>query len=143
MWSFGVGATRVLQDFDGMERSRPVTVEQMYGEQQLSEEAIDAAPDRSLSPRSSSSLYDTVAGLGIGPTHTILDIGARDARHGLELAARLGCRVFAVEPVESNLRAGGQLIAAHEHGELVEPLRGVVEEIPSRTGRSIWSSPAT
>jgi SAM-dependent methyltransferase len=117
-----------------MERSRPVTVEQMYGQQQLSEEAIDAALDRSLAPRSSSSLYDTVAGLGIGSTHTILDIGARDARHGLELIARLGCRVIAVEPVESNLRAGRELIAAHEHGGLVELLRGCVEDIPVADG---------
>jgi SAM-dependent methyltransferase len=113
-----------------MESIQPVTVEQMYGAQQLPDDAVQAALDRSLGPRSSSSLYDDVAALGIGPEHTVLDIGARDARHGLELATRLGCRVIAVEPVDSNLADGVELIAAHDHGDLVELRQGLIEAIP-------------
>ena len=113
-----------------MDRSRPITVEQMYGPQPLSDEAVQTALDRSLSPRPSSSLYDTVAALGIGPEHTILDIGARDARHSLELATLLGCRVLAVEPVEQNLDNGRALISGHDNGHLVDLQYGVIEVIP-------------
>lgn len=117
-----------------MDRSRPITIEQMYGPQQLSEDAVEAALDRSRRPRSSTMLYETVAALDIGPEHVILDIGARDARHSLQLADRLGCRVIAVEPVDGNLRDGRELIASHHAGDLVELRRGVIEDIPVPDG---------
>jgi SAM-dependent methyltransferase len=106
----------------------------MYGPQQVPYETVKAVLERSLSPRPATSLYDTVAALGIGPQHTILDIGARDARHSLELAARLGCRVIAVEPVERNVRDGVALIAAHERRYLVDLKQGSIEDIPVPDG---------
>jgi SAM-dependent methyltransferase len=113
-----------------MEQPRPITLEQMYGEQELSYEEGQAILDRSRSPRPAESLYETVADLGIGVDHTILDIGGRDARHSLELAVRLGCRSIAVDPVEDNLRDATELVAAHESGHLVDVRAGVIEDIP-------------
>lgn len=113
---------------------RPVTVEEMYSEQGRSYEEVQAVLDRSLDPRSSRLLLDTVAGLGIGAGHTILDIGARDARHSLRLAELLGCRVIAVDPVADNLRNGHELIANHACGDLVQLHEGVIEDIPVPDG---------
>ncbi len=109
----------------------PVTVEQMYGWQTISQEAVQSILDRSLHPRPSTSLFDTVAAIGIGPEHRVLDIGARDARHSLTLATRFGCKVTAVEPVQANLEAGRLLLAESEHGDRVELLEGQIERIPA------------
>jgi SAM-dependent methyltransferase len=106
----------------------------MYSPQGRSWESVQAALDRSLDPRPATSLYDTVADLGIGAEHTILDIGARDGSHGLELASRLGCRVIGVEPVDANLRDGAELIAGHDHGHLLDLRKGVIEDIPVPDG---------
>ena len=113
-----------------MDRSHPITVEQMYGGEEHSDDDIGAVLDRSRNPRPSTSLYQTVAALGIGPAHTILDIGARDARHSLALVEQLGCRAIAVEPVDANLRDGTERIAAHAQGHLVDLRHGVIEDIP-------------
>lgn len=64
----------------------PVTVEQMYGDWDW--EAAVAAVGRSLDPRPNTSILDTLESLGLGPDDTVLDIGGRDARHGLVMAER-------------------------------------------------------
>ncbi len=113
-----------------MTEPAPITVEQMYGPQLRTDDEIDAALDRSLDPVASTSLYDTVAELGVGPSSTVLDIGARDGRHGLALAGRLGCRVIGVEPVAANREDGAARIQDHPSGPLVELRPGVIEAIP-------------
>jgi hypothetical protein len=63
------------------------------------ERALDADLERSLDPRGTSSLYDTFIALGVGPENVILDAGARDAVHAIELVRRTGCRAVAIDPV--------------------------------------------
>ncbi len=120
---------------------RPITVEQMYGDWGITRAQRDEALDRSRNPRDDDSLYETFEGLGLGDGATVLDIGARDARHALRLAARFGCRVVAVEPVDDNVHKAHAAVAAHEHGDLVEVRRGGIEDIPAldREFDAVWS----
>lgn len=112
--------------------SEPVTVEQMYGDWNW-EEAV-AAVDRSLDPRPSSSIFDTLESLGVGPSDTVLDIGGRDGRHGLIMAERFGCHVVSVDPAPANIKDGKAAVAAHEYGHLVELALGSIEQIPADDG---------
>ncbi|MDJ0952275.1 MAG: class I SAM-dependent methyltransferase [Acidimicrobiia bacterium] len=114
------------------EWSKPVTVEEMYGDWDW--EAAVAAVDRSLDPRPSSSIIDMFGALGPGPGDVVLDIGGRDAANGLEIAKRYGCRVISVDPAEANIADGQVAIAEHEFGELVEAVHGFIEEIPAADG---------
>jgi len=109
--------------------SDSLSVNQMYGDWDY--EAAVAVLDRSLGPRSRTSLYDTVGSLGVGASDVVLDIGGRDARHSLAMAERLGCRVMAVDPVEANIERGARAVGEHEYGHLVEVRLGSIEQIPA------------
>jgi cyclopropane fatty-acyl-phospholipid synthase-like methyltransferase len=111
------------------EWSEPLSVDDMYGDWDY--EAAVAVLERSLGPRSRTSLYDTVGSLGIGAGDAVLDIGGRDAGHSLALADRFGCRVMAVDPVEANIEQAARAIAEHDHGHLVEARLGSIEQIPA------------
>lgn len=112
--------------------SNPVTVDEMYGDWDW--DAAIAAVDRSLDPRPSSSIIDMFGALGPGPSDVVLDIGGRDAQHGLELADRFGCRVLSVDPAKANIADGKAAISEHECGHLVEAVHGFIEEIPADDG---------
>ena len=109
--------------------SKPVTVEEMYGDWDW--EAAIAAVDRSLDPRPSSSVIDMFGALSPGPEDVVLDIGGRDAQLGLKMAERFGCRVVSVDPAEANIADGKVAIAEHEFGHLVKAVHGFIEEIPA------------
>jgi SAM-dependent methyltransferase len=87
--------------------------------------------DRSLNPRPAVSIFDTVESLGIASDDVILDIGGRDAHHGLLMAERFGCRVVSVDPVDANIRDGLRNVAEHEYGHLVDIRQGAIEQIPA------------
>lgn len=112
--------------------SRPVTVDEMYGDWDW--EAAVAAVDRSLDPRPGASIIDMLGALGPGQGDVVLDIGGRDAQHGLEMASRFGCRVISVDPAEDNIADGKIAISEHECGNLVEAVMGVIEKIPADDG---------
>ena len=109
--------------------SKPVTVDEMYGDWDW--EAAVAAVDRSLDPRPGGSIMDMFGALGPEPGDVVLDIGGRDARHGLEMAERFGCRVISVDPAEANIADGMVAIAENECGHLVEAVQGSIEMIPA------------
>jgi SAM-dependent methyltransferase len=112
--------------------SKPVTVDEMYGDWDW--DAAVAAVDRSLDPRPSSSILDMFGALGPGPGDVVLDIGGRDARLGLQMAERFGCRVVSVDPAEANIADGKVAISEHEVGHLVAAVPGFIEEIPADDG---------
>jgi cyclopropane fatty-acyl-phospholipid synthase-like methyltransferase len=113
-------------------RTTAVSVEDMYGDWDY--EAAVKVLERSLSPRSSMSLFDTVASLGVGEGDLVLDIGGRDGYHSLVMAERFGCRAVSVDPVEANIARGARLQAEHEYGHLVELRLGPIEAIPAGDG---------
>jgi SAM-dependent methyltransferase len=112
--------------------SGPVTAEEMYGDWDW--EAAVAAVGRSLDPRPSVSILDTLESLGLGPDDRVLDIGGRDATHGLFMAERFGCRVVSVDPSPVNICDGEAAVADHELGHLVEVVQGSIEHIPAEEG---------
>jgi cyclopropane fatty-acyl-phospholipid synthase-like methyltransferase len=108
---------------------RPLTVDEMYGEWDYV--AAVELLDRSLNPRPSASIFDTVESLGIASEDVVLDIGGRDAHHGLLMAERFGCRVVSVDPATANIDDGLRNISGHEFGSLVSVVRGSIEDIPA------------
>ena len=112
--------------------SEPVTVEEMYGDWDW--EAAVEAVSRSLDPRPSSSIFDTLERLGVGPDDRVLDIGGRAGGHALVMAERFGCRVVSIDPSPENLAEGMTTIAEHEVGHLVEVVLGTIEQIPAGDG---------
>ncbi len=115
-------------NLSGVER---VTVDQMYGDRQATKNQIQSELDRSLNPRASSSLFDTVASLGLGPEATVLDIGARDARYSVTLHERLGCKVVAVEPVGQNVEEARRLVEESGLADHIEVRQGSIQKIPA------------
>jgi SAM-dependent methyltransferase len=112
---------------------KPVTVDEMY-DGDWDWDAAVATVDRSLDPRPGSSIIDMFGALGPGPGDVVLDIGGRDARHGLEMAERFGCRVMSVDPAEANIADAKVAISEHECGHLVEAVHSFIEEIPADDG---------
>lgn len=107
----------------------PVTVQEMYGDWDY--EAAVELLSRSLGPRPSTSLFDTVASLGIDADDVVLDIGGRNGQHSLVMAERFGCRAVSVDPVPANIAEGQGLVANHGCGHLVELRLGSIEHIPA------------
>src|SRR5918996_5519625 len=101
----------------------------MYGDWEVSENQVQAELTRSLDPRSPDSLFHTVESLGIRSGSTVLDIGARDARHSVTLHQRLGCKVVAVAPVADNVEAALKLVDDAGLGDTIEVRQGKVEKI--------------
>lgn len=110
--------------------TEPLTVDQMYDYWEVDWDDAMALTGRSLDPRPKTSIFDTLAALGVGGESVVLDIGGRDAADGLAMAERFGCRVVVVDPVQENLSDGRRAISEHAHGELVEIHQGTINEIP-------------
>lgn len=109
--------------------AEPISVEEMYGEWDY--EAAVELLERSLGPRPAASIFDVVASLGIGVDSAVLDIGGRDATHGLVMAERFGCRVVSVDPAPAHVTAALAAVANHDFGHLVDVRAGTIEDIPA------------
>jgi ubiquinone/menaquinone biosynthesis C-methylase UbiE len=112
--------------------SEPVTVDEMYGEWDY--EAAVEVLSRTLDPRPSTSLFDTIESLGIDESGAVLDIGGREGGHALLMAEHFGCRALSVDPVQANIDRGLENVAQHPSGPLVELRRGSIEQIPAEDG---------
>jgi hypothetical protein len=126
------------------------TVEEVYGSAFAEEEAFEAALDQSLAPRGFDLLFDLVAGLGLPPGSTALDVGAREAYFCIELARRFGFTVHGIEPVRRHLdnavRALETLSAAEPEiaGRIsIDP--GIAENLPDPDASTdlIWTCSST
>ncbi|MDH3729843.1 MAG: class I SAM-dependent methyltransferase [Acidimicrobiia bacterium] len=111
------------------EWSTSVSVDEMYGDWDYL--AAVEVLGRSLEPRPSTSLYDTLGSLGLGAGTVVLDIGGREARDALVLAERFGCKVASVDPVQANIDRAFAAVAEHPHGHLVDVRLGSIEQIPA------------
>jgi SAM-dependent methyltransferase len=109
-----------------------MSVDEMYGDWDY--EAAVEVLGRSLDPRPSTSLFDTIGSLGIGERDRVLDIGGRDGRHALVMAERFGCAAVSVDPVRANIERGLEIVADHEFGGLVDVRLGSIEQIPAEDG---------
>lgn len=108
-----------------------VSSEELYGElwaEDLS--ALDVELGRSLSPRATTMLYDEFARLGVGPDHLVLDAGARDAVHAIELVRRLHCRAVAVDPVSLHVDRARERVVAAGLEDRIDVVQGGLESLP-------------
>ena len=71
-----------------------ISSDELYGELWAADESpIDVELARSLEPRGTTDLYEAFAQLGVGPDDIILDAGARDAVHAIEIVLESPARV--------------------------------------------------
>jgi len=108
-----------------------ISSERLYGELWADEgSALDRELGRSLRPRPTTMLYDELGRLGVRPESVVLDAGARDAVHAIELVRRFGCRVIAIDPVSLHVeRARAKVAAAGLEGR-IEVVQAAVESLP-------------
>lgn len=124
----------------GVQWSRPISPERMYGTWHLDDDTVGEILDRSRDPMPSTRLHDLVGELGVGPGHHLADIGGRDAAHGLRLAEAHRCRVTSVDPAAENLARARRAVAGHRAGHLVDVVEGSIEAIPlgDGTADAVW-----
>jgi sarcosine/dimethylglycine N-methyltransferase len=117
-----------------------VSADELYGEIWADEEAIDAELARSLDPRATTSLYDTFGRLGVGADRNVLDAGARDAVHAIELVRRFGCRVVAVDPVPLHVERARRRVAEAGFADHIDVAKAGIEALPfgDETFDHIW-----
>jgi SAM-dependent methyltransferase len=75
------------------------SLQQSYDRYERIEEQFQTFLDESLRPRGPELLYDIVAGLGLPPGASLLDLGCGRGEQSLELARRFGFSVTGVDPV--------------------------------------------
>lgn len=109
------------------------SIHKLYGEIWASTDAaFDAEIAKPRAPRSPELLFDHAARLGLGPDSRVLDIGARDAVHAIELARRHGCHVTAADPVPFHLGLARERLAEAdpEIRALVDLSDATMEQMP-------------
>jgi ubiquinone/menaquinone biosynthesis C-methylase UbiE len=103
------------------------TVRELYelwaGDSNLREEL-----DRSLEPRGAEWLFELFASLGPRAGQTLLDVGARNAKHAIRLAQEHDLRVTALDPLPLHCELARQAVA--EAGADVEVVPARAEELP-------------
>jgi ubiquinone/menaquinone biosynthesis C-methylase UbiE len=108
-----------------------ISSDELYGELWAEDPSeLEAALGRSLAPRATTMLYDEFAGLGVGPENLVLDAGARDAVHAIELVQRLGCRVIAVDPVPLHFERARGRVATAGLEDRIEVVQAGIESLP-------------
>ena len=112
------------------EWTRPLTVDEMYGDWDVEWDDAMALTDVSLEPRSSMSILDNVGALDPDEHTVVLDIGGRDGKFALPMAERFGCRVIIVDPIEGNLDFARSDSAEHAAGHLIDLAQGTINDIP-------------
>ena len=69
------------------------------------EEQFGEALDESLDPAGPDVLYDFVAGMGLRPGATAIDVGCGEGEHAIELSRRFGLQVTGIDPVARCVQA--------------------------------------
>ncbi|MGB6455001.1 MAG: class I SAM-dependent methyltransferase [Streptosporangiaceae bacterium] len=121
------------------------TVEEVYGSAWAEEEAFETELSMSLTPRGFDLMFDLVAALGLLPGSAVLDVGAREGYHSIELARRFGFTVHGIDPVRRHLDGAARAVAALAAAEpdVASRVRvddGVAERLsePDRSIDLIW-----
>lgn len=107
------------------------TNEQVYGPIPISDEEFDTILDKSLAPRNAAMLYTKMGVMGLGANHTVLDIGCRDLRHGLQLVERYGCTIVGVDPLAYHIQLATEQVEDIGLARQASAKSGTIEQIPS------------
>ena len=95
------------------------------------DEELRAFLSESLAPRSPDFLLALAAPL-LTPERRLLDVGCRDARHLIPLAAQSGCSGVGIDPVDRNVQRARAAVTAANLDQRVEIRVGVMEQIEQR-----------
>jgi SAM-dependent methyltransferase len=115
----------------GAQPSTSISSEELYGELWGRDSSpLEEELGRSLEPRSTTMLYDELARLGVGAESVVLDAGARDAVHSVELVRRLGCRVVAVDPVPLHAERARERVARTGLESRIDVVEAGIESLP-------------
>jgi len=107
------------------------TVEELYGVWGSEEyDRLDADLERSLNPRGLASLYDIFGALGVGAEDLVLDAGARDAVHAIEIVRRTGCRSVAVDPLPLHMNKARRRVAEAGLEARIDVVQAELESLP-------------
>jgi SAM-dependent methyltransferase len=110
---------------------RRISVGELYGDLWAEDASpLDVELAHSLEPRGTAMLYDEFARLGAGPEHVVLEAGARDAAHAVELVRRFGCRVVAVDPVPLHVERARERVAAAGLQDRIDLVQAGLESLP-------------
>ena len=102
------------------------------------ESELREALQRSLEPRGQDWLYDAFAALGPDAGELVADLGARDAKHAIELVRRHGVRAIALDPVPLHCDAARTAIAEAGLGEEIEVIEARIESMPLADASVDW-----
>jgi SAM-dependent methyltransferase len=108
------------------------SVEQLYGDFWADEDQNAPAPP----PRGTGWLLDVFAELGPQPGQLMVDVGARDAKHAIELVQRHALRAIAVDPVARHVELARSAVA--EAGVDVDVVQAGIEEMPIDDDVADW-----
>lgn len=112
-----------------------VSVQELY-ELWAGDSNLRGELDRSLEPRGADWLFELFASLGPRAGQTLLDVGARDAKHAIRLEQEHGLRVIALDPLPLHCELARQAVA--EAGADVEVVEGTAEELPFADASVDW-----
>jgi SAM-dependent methyltransferase len=101
------------------------TVQELYELWAADSELRDALT-QSLQPRGTEWLYDVFAALDPQPGQLVADVGARDAKHAIELVRRHGVRAVAIDPLPLHCDLARKAV----QGLDIEVLEGAAEALP-------------
>lgn len=123
-----------------LEMPPSLTVEEIYRDSKLTDDAIDTILNQTLYPRPSTMLYDKMGQLRLSARHRLLDVGCRDARHTAVLVQRFGCHAMGIDPVDDHITHALTTIERNRLQNKLTVKKGKVEALPtlSRYFDYIW-----
>jgi len=92
----------------------------------------------SLAPRGSGWLLELFAELGPQPGQLVLDIGARDAAHAIQLVREHGLRAIALDPVALHCERAREAVADAGLTDSIEVVEGAIENLPLDDSSVDW-----
>ncbi|MEZ4622866.1 MAG: class I SAM-dependent methyltransferase [Caldilineaceae bacterium] len=118
-----------------------MSVEEIYADPKLTDDAIDAIFSASLKPRPSTMLYDKMGEIGLQARHRLLDVGCRDARHTAVLVQRFGCQAVGVDPVDDHINRALVTINEQQLTGRLTVHKGRIEALPLHSASIdyVWS----
>ena len=108
------------------------SVDQLYGEIWVDEDRNPDAPRA----RGTEWLFEAFAALGPQPGELVVDVGARDAKHAIQLVQRHGLRAIAVDPVAHHVELARRAVA--DAALDVDVLEAAIEAMPIDDDAADW-----
>ncbi|HLX21027.1 MAG TPA: class I SAM-dependent methyltransferase [Gaiellaceae bacterium] len=105
------------------------TAQQLY-ELWAADSEFREALRQSLGPRGTDWLYDAFADLGPRADDLVADLGARDAKHAIELARRFGVRAIALDPMSTHCDLARAAIAEAGLADSIDVVEASIESMP-------------